>query len=96
MIDHKWTDRENNIERQKQCDEYAKWRTEFSVQALRTMWPIQQVVPSNNSEDRWIKKEWILETHKAVEWHYTRIYKDPTIEKTMLLWQGDEDGGLVI
>lgn len=96
MIDLRGIDRKNHEERQKQCNEYTKKSGEFSVESLRSMWPIQKVVPSNNPEDRWIKKEWIIETHRAIEWHYTRIYKDPHTNKTMLLWQGDEDGWLVI
>lgn len=99
MIDRRGTDWENDPERQRQCDEYeekTKWRWEFGAQTLRTLWPIYQIVPSHNPEDRWIKKEWVIETHRALEWHYTWIYKDPSTGKTMLLWQWDEDGWLIV
>lgn len=63
---------------------------------------------SSNPEDRWIKKEWVTETHVALEWHITWIYVDPNTWKTMLLWQWDgvktssklfgqrEDGSIVV
>lgn len=99
MIDLRWTNRKEDAERQKHCDEVEKrtnWRWELSVDMLRVAWPMEKIVPSNNPEDWGIKKEWIIEKHTAPEGHITWIYQDPTTGKTMLLWQWDENWGLVV